>query len=205
MSSSYLFGITKKYKGIRLCEYTNSWLFSPMIWEVLEDKYFKEDESGKKPRILALFGQSAWKDMNIIMNNSENTDERVCWELSNQQVFFTKDKELISNSIIHFIENHKNYGMKDEETGIICPLKKDHIIERFNKIASDIKTLDEKKYPYFVLKNTSCDDYVEYWFAYDKKKRRYKTLKDWDKLPSEFVKIEDNKITAFIPIEKGNF
>ena len=73
MSSSSLYVINKNYEGECLIEYTNSWIFSPIIWQVLEDKYFKEDAKGRKPSILSPFGgQDAWKDMNNILNNSES-------------------------------------------------------------------------------------------------------------------------------------
>ena len=206
MSSSSLYIINTKYKGKQLFEYANSWLFSPIVWQVLGDKYFKEDDKGRKPSILSPFdGQDAWKDLNNIMNNSENTDERICWELSNQNVFYTKDKDFISDRIRYFVSTHQNYGSIEIETGNKnYLLRAKHINERFTQIAKDIKNLDEKKYPYFVLKNTSCDDSVEYWFEYDEKKRRYKTLKDWDELPAEFVCIENNKIIGFTRIKKEN-
>lgn len=201
MSYSSLFVINKRYKGKKLCDYHNSWLFSPIVWQILEDKYFTEDEYGMKPRVLDLFGKSAWSDINNIMNNSENTDERICWELSNQQIFFTRDKNVISDGIVKFISTHQNYGNKDFVTGEMwCPLKTEHIKERFMQIASDIKNLDEVKYPCFVFKNTSVDDWVDGWFYYDEKKRRYKTLKDVPEKTVEFVTINNSKITGFIDV-----
>lgn len=90
MSYSSLFAINKRYKGKHLCDYANSWLFSPVVWEVLEDKYFEEDERGIRPSILALFGKSAWGDMNKIMNNSENTDERISLGVKQSKYFLHK-------------------------------------------------------------------------------------------------------------------
>lgn len=199
MSSSYLYGINKRYKGKVLQEYSNSWIFSPIIWQVLEDKYFKEDAKGRKPSILSPFGgQDAWKDLNNIINNSENTDERLCWELSNQQIFFTKDKEFIADRIRYFVSTHQNYGSKDFETGNKnYLLRAKHINERFTQIAKDIKNLDKNKYPYFVLKNTSCDDSVECWFEDGK------TLKDLDEHIVEFVNIKDSKIIGFTDVARS--
>ena len=205
MSSSYLFVINKKFQGKRLHEYENSWLFTPVVLEVLEDKYFELNDFGRKPSILLDISMNYWKSMNHIMNNSKMTDERVCWEISNQQIFFTKDKAVISDSILHFVENHKQYALtEDNNNQKKSAMERPHIVERFMNIAMDIKNLDETKYPYFVLKNTSCDDSVEYWFEYDRKKRRCKTLKDWEKLPNEFVTIENAEITGFIRITKDN-
>lgn len=201
MSYSSLFVINKRYKGKSLCEYPNSWLFSPMVWHILEDKYLKENENGIKPKVLAMPGKSAWSDINKIMNNSESTDERICWELSNQQIFFTKDKNVIADGIVDFVLTHQNYGIKDIETGEkTCPLTSEHIKERFMKISSDIKSIDENKYPYFVLKNTSVDDWVDGWFYYDEKKRRYKTLKDLPEKVVEFVNIKNSKIVGFTDV-----
>lgn len=195
MSSSYLFGINKKFGGKRLVEYYNSWQFTPIVLDVLEDKY------GVKPHII--MSPDGWRKMNSIMNHSDITNERICWELGNQQIFFTKDKNLIADAILQFIETHQEYAPSDNETGVkIFAMQAPHLVKRFNEIASDIRNLDENKYPYFVFKNTSCDDGVEYWFDYDRKKRRYKTLKDWDKLDNEFVYIENNSIKGFISITK---
>ena len=207
MSSSYLFVINKKFKGKALREYADSWLYSPVVWTILEDKYLKPNKDGSKPCVLLPFGvRNAWAEINTEMNSSENTEERVCWELSNQNVFYTKDKDVVADSITSFIGNHKDYGQSSIETGEKSdPLRAGHIIARFSKIATDIKNLNENKYPYFVLKNTSCDDGVEYWFAYDKKLRRQRTLKDWDELPAEFVRIENMKISGFVRIKKGVF
>lgn len=38
MSCSSLYGIKADYTGEILCEYKNSWWFSPVVWSVLSDK-----------------------------------------------------------------------------------------------------------------------------------------------------------------------
>ena len=133
------------------------------------------------------------------MNNSSNTTDRICWEMSNQQIFFTKDKECIVNNIYKFIEQNKEYD-KDREDNI-SSLKREHIIERFNEITNDILSLDENEYPYFVFKNTSVDNNVERWFyTYDENCDEYidKSLKDWSEIIAEFVVIKDGKIANFV-------
>jgi len=200
MSYSSMFCIDKKYRGKRVQEYPNSWIFSPFIWHILEVTYMKKDENGRRLKVLSLFGESAWGDINTLMNNSEHTDERICWELSNQNIFLTKDKEVIANAILDFVKNHKDCIDDEMETQEL--IFKPHIIDRFNQVATDIKQLDENKYPYFVFKNTSVDDTVECWFYYDKKLRRHKRLNDWDNLDNEVVEIENQKIKKFINITK---
>lgn len=192
MSTSSLYGINKKYIGEELCKYSNSWLFSPIIWSVLADKYLRRVD-GRIQNVIGLNGDKVWNKLNSIMNMCNNTPDRICWEMSNQQIFFTKDKECIVNSIHKFMEQNKEY---DDHV-----LSKEHIIERFNDIANDILSLNENEHPYFVFKNTSCDDNVEYWFTeYNEETGKYvdKSLKDWDKSIAEFVVIKNGEIVKFI-------
>lgn len=117
--------------------------------------------------------------------------------MSNQQVFLTKDKNEISKAVREFAVNNKQYDLNDEG---ISTLTYEHIIERFEEIANDILEIDEEMYPYFVFKNTSVDDNVEYWFSkLNKEEDDYieKSLSEWDKHVAEFVFIEGNKITGF--------
>ena len=190
MSYSSLWGIKPNYKGEELITYKNSWYFSPMIWNILSDKYLPRDIMGYVQSVIGLHGQEVWKKINTVMNNSSNTPDRICWELGNQQIFFTKDKECIANSIRKFIEQNKEYDKSKEDN--LSPLEREHIIERFNEIADDILRLDENEYPYFVFKNTSCDDNVEFWFYNDK------SLRNWIEFLAEFVFIENEKIKEFV-------
>lgn len=202
MSCSSLYGIKKDYTGEELYEYRNSWLFSPIVMGILPEKYIPyeiQTPYGFKKSIIGMGGQEIWKKTNNKINNCDNTPDRICWEMSNQQIFFTKDKECIADSIRKFVEQNKDYDKSDEDN--LSSLEREHIIERFNEIADDIIGLDEKEYPYFVLKNTSVDDGVSFWFSdYDEEKDEYtdKSIKDWDKFLAEFVVIKDGKIAKFI-------
>lgn len=202
MSCSSLYGIKKDYTGEELYEYRNSWLFSPIVMGVLPEKYIPhkiQTPYGFKKSIIGMGGQEIWKKTNSKINNCDNTPDRICWEMSNQQIFFTKDKECIADSIRKFVEQNKDYNKSDEDN--LSSLEREHIIERFNEIADDILGLDENEYPYFVFKNTSVDDNVEYWFShFDEETDEYtdKSIKDWDKFLAEFVVIEDGKISKFI-------
>ena len=202
MSCSSLYGIKKDYTGEELYEYRNSWLFSPIVMGILPEKYIPyeiQTPYGFKKSIIGMGGQEIWKKTNNKINNCDNTPDRICWEMSNQQIFFTKDKECIATNIRQFVEQNKAYDKSDEDN--LSPLEREHIVERFNEIADDIVGLDENEYPYFVLKNTSVDDGVSFWFSdYDEEKDEYtdKSIRDWDKLLAEFVVIEDGKIAKFI-------
>ena len=202
MSCSSLYGIKPDYTGEELYEYRNSWLFSPIVMGILPEKYIPyeiQTPYGFKKSIIGMGGQEIWKKTNNKINNCDNTPDRICWEMSNQQIFFTKDKECIADSIRKFVEQNKDYDKSDEDN--LSSLEREHIIERFNEIADDIVGLDENEYPYFVLKNTSVDDGVSFWFSdYDEEKDEYtdKSIKDWDKFLAEFVVIEDGKIAKFI-------
>lgn len=197
MSYSSLYGIKKNYVGEELCEYKNSWLFSPVVWDILSDKYLPR-QCGMVQSIIGLNGNKVWSKINSIMYNSDNTPDRICWEITNQQIFFTKDKEYVVNNIRRFIEQNKEYGKYIDDD--ISPIEREHIIERFNEIASDIFELDEDEYPCFVFKNTSSDDGVVSWFYDDDENDGYinKSLKDWTEFIAEFVVIENGKIVNFV-------
>lgn len=197
MSYSSLYGIRKDYVGEELCEYKNSWLFPVIVWNVLSDKYLPR-KHGLVQSVIGMDGNEVWTRINDIMNNSDNTPDRICWEMTNQQIFFTKDKKCIVDSIHKFIEQNNEYNKYEEDN--ISPLKREHIIERFNDIANDILTLDENEYPYFVFKNTSVDDGVERWFyTYDENDEYIdKSLKDWEEYIAEFVIITDDRVDNFV-------
>jgi hypothetical protein len=202
MSSSSLWGIKKDYTGEKLEEYGNSWLFSPLVWDTLCEKYIPSDihtSSIYKKSITGIGGRDIWIKANDALNNSDDIADRVCWELSNQCVYATKDKLLIANSIRKFAEQNKEYSDKSDDGEWF--LQVPHIVERFEEIASDIEALDENEYPYFVFKNTSVDDAVESWFyKYDAETDEYVecSLKELDKTVTEFVVIKDEKITDFV-------
>lgn len=202
MSYSSLFGIKKDYTGEQIFKYHNSWLFSPVVWGVLPEKYiptYVMTPYGFKKGIIGFEGNDVWLKTNSHINTCDNTPDRICWELSNEQIFSTKDKVCIANAIHEFVKQNKSYD-KSREDGL-SPFERPHIVERFDKIANDILSLDENEYPYFVLKNTSVDDSVEYWFnPYDEDEDRHvtKSLKDWDKFLTEFVIIVDGKIENFV-------
>jgi hypothetical protein len=104
----------------------------------------------------------------------------------------------VANAIRDFVKQNNNYCRDIEDN--IPVLEREHIIERFEKIASEIELLSEDT-PYFVMKNTSVDDSVERWFEkYDDKQDEYIEvgLNQVDEFVTEFVVIEDGKIVNFI-------
>ena len=111
----------------------------------------------------------------------------------------TKDKKIISDSIHKFVEQNKNYDKSDEDG--ISSLEREHIIERFNEIADEIIGLDENEYPYFVFKNSSCDDGVERWFFKEDENGEYveaSIKENIDGFYAEFVVIENGEIKGFV-------
>lgn len=199
MSYSSFYGIRKDYTGECIADFRNSWLFSPIIWRVLSDKTLPR-KWGMIQSVTGLYGVDVWKKINTKMNNSENMSDRICWELSNQLVFFTKDKDLIANAIHDFLENNSNYDISEEDG--VSALKREHIIERFKEISDVITNLDEEEYPYFVLKNTSVDDGVERWFRkWNEESDEYEdsSLRDSKEYVTEFVVIENGLIKEYIP------
>lgn len=199
MSYSSLWTIKPNYIGEEFHTYNNSWWFSPIVWDVLSDKTLPRGFMGRIQSVIGMDGNEVWRKINNKMNNSENVSDRICWEISNQNIFFTKDKEFIVSCIRKFLEDNKGYDKSDKDG--VSILEREHIIERFNDIANDILDLDENEYPYFVLKNTSVDDGVECWFSkYDKEKDEYTEipLNKSEKFLAEFVIIEDGNIKEFV-------
>ena len=199
MSCSSLYGITKDYKGKEIIEYKNSWYFSPVVWSVLSDKLLPR-KYGYIQNVIGIDGQEVWKNINNILNNSDFLVDRVLWELSNAEIFKTKDKSIIADCIRDFLKVNSKYDKSDEDN--ISVLKRDHIIERWNEIATDIENLNEEEFPFFVFKNTSCDDSVEYWFIkYNEESDEYEErgLNECEDLVTEFVIIENNSIIDYIP------
>ena len=199
MSCSSLYGITKDYKGKEIIEYKNSWYFSPVVWNVLSDKLLPR-KHGYPQNVIGFGGQEVWKNINNILNNSDFLADRVLWELSNQAIFKTKDKNIIADCIRDFLKVNNKYDKSDEDNVPI--LKRDHIIERWNEIAIDIEDLNEEEFPFFVFKNTSCDDSVESWFIkYNEESDGYEErgLNECEDLVTEFVIIENDSIINYIP------
>lgn len=203
MSYSSLYRIDKKYMGQGFKTYKNSWLFSPMVWDILLEKYIPQDVItlyGYKKSLICDFDRTLWTKLNDSLNASDNLADRVCWEMSNQQIFYVRDKAIVARCIRQFVEQNKEYDKSPNDN--LSPLERDHIVERFNEIATDIEGLDWSEYEYFVFKNTSCDDAVEFWFReYDERTDSYneKYLDEWDRFLAEFVEIEDGeRISRFI-------
>ncbi|MGX7745819.1 hypothetical protein [Rhodopseudomonas parapalustris] len=198
MSSSSLWVMDKNFNGTELTEFRNSWYFSPIVWDVLSDKYIPQLIStpyGYKKSII--MDSSLFRPLNDKVNNCGCIADRICWEMSNQQIFFTKDKELIANSILQFVEVNSKFSKNSDGEYL---LKAEHIAKRFKEIADAILELNEEITPYFIFKNSSCDDNVEYWFSkYDENEEEYfdAPLSEMDKVVTEFVFIENGEITGF--------
>lgn len=198
MSYSSLWVMNNKYEGFEVKEFSNSWWFSPIVWDILFEKYLPEKMYhpyiGKMAYMIAVeFDKSVYSSLNNRINKCTSNADRVCWKMSNQQIFFTKDKQFVADAILQFAKDNTRYNERI--------LTQDHIKNRFAEIANSILELDENEYPYFIFKNTSCDDNVEWWFSnYNEEEDEYKTinLSQQPKLVAEFVIIENNKIDKFV-------
>lgn len=69
MSYSSLYGIKADYTGEILCEYKNSWWFSPVVWSVLSDKTLPK-VMGYIQSVIGMHGADVWKKINTKMNKS---------------------------------------------------------------------------------------------------------------------------------------
>jgi len=198
----------KEFYGSELIEFSNSWLFSPMIWDVLLDKYmsqrkmqlFNGERAGFMSSIMA--DKSLNSDLNDCINKCNNLSDRIAWEMSNQQIFFTKDKLDVANAIREFVQKNKHYNRNSDG---ICPLEQEHIIKHFNEIAEVIEQLQEAENPYFIFKTSSADDDVEYWFSeYSEEEKEYipRSLKTVEKVVAEFVSLTGAGGMEFIMVPR---
>jgi len=198
MSYSSLFLIDTNLKGHELYEFQNSWLFSPIIWNILLNEYQPERRQSfplkpEEKRIFlseTMFDKTLHGRLNDMLNNSDNQSDRIMWELSNQQGFFSKDKDFINKSILKFLSS----------PGYCKAECVQHIFNRFREVAQIIKNIDEEKYPYFVFKNSSVDDGVQNIFShYNEEIDDYEdlALSDHEEDILEFVIIENQKIKEF--------
>lgn len=186
MSYSTLYGITSDLHGVELNNYHNAWLFCPAIWQFLELKY----HTGS---VIGFSITEGEKQLNKIMNKGENPAEQICWELSNQQVFCTKDKDFVADCIEKFMKTAQLEGTVYED--------------RFRLVAADIRNIDTSKYKFFVFKNISVDNWVENWFLrYDAELDTAVdcSLLDSDYFRNELVEIDqtNNCVSRFIPPEE---
>lgn len=200
MIYSSLYGIKKDYTGEIISNYQNAWLFSPVIWEILSDKVLPKDAYGKWQSFFSFNGNNVLREINKIMNNSKNMADRICWEVSNQSIFYIKDKHFISEKIKEFLATNNNYCKSEDDN--IPALLIEHIVERFNTIANDINNLDESKYLFFVFKNKSSDNNVEKWFyKYNEKGEPYFSCPITENLNNfyaEFIVIKNGEIVKFV-------
>jgi len=192
MSYTSLWEIDKNWSGKEYTTYRNSWLFPPVVWDVLMCKYIapKERYDGHtmhKSYLSWTFSfdkeitNQRWEMLNARINESEIQYDRVLWELAGLSVFNAKDKEFVADCIEKFFE--ENVKSNPEYKGA------DHIAERFFEVAKDIRTFPQRV-KYFVIHPTSCDDNVEWWF-------NHKRLCSWDKYVCEFTLVEGQRIAGF--------
>lgn len=194
MSQSTLWVMNQEFNGMVVEEFSNSWSFTPVVMDILFQKYLPERafHKGKKVSFLSatMFDASLERTLNLELNASPLTQDRILWELALQQVFAIHDQHFVAQCIQTFLSVNypltKNYG--------------EHIQKRFNEVADAILSLDEQASAYFMLKGTSVDDSVETWFyGYNEKtgKRETRTLREAEQVVCEFVLIENQKVKGF--------
>lgn len=195
MSCSSLWLVDKDFIGEEGIEFGNSWLFSPVVGNVLFNKYLPEktmSAHGKTDYIIAsMFDNTIIPKLNEKINYCDIQEDRILWELSNQQIFESKDKDFVADCIIKFLDINKEYMTDIGE----------HILDRFKEISDIIRDIDITQNAYFIFKNTSCDDGVEYWFRqYNEEEDEYEksSLLNLDKAVAELVVIKDNEIVQFV-------
>lgn len=208
MSYSSIWTIDKKLYGKEDTQFKNSFLFAPIVlnlifWKYLPEKsYLELGPLNRKVRtsyitacITKIDGDDSptiFSVLNEKMKKLSDLDTRILWELCHGEIFFIKDRERIADAILSFLEKNPVYDEK--------PIP-DHIKERFLEISNAIKNLsDENKY--FVFKNSSSDDDVERWFGYYDEDDNYidEAIGERNKEDVEWAKIENDTI-KFLSLE----
>lgn len=196
MSSSSLWVMDKKFYGKEMVEFPNSWLFAPMSWDILMNKYLPPQyvplghEPIKSFIPASIFDKTIGSRLNEKINNSDIQEDRVLWELGSQQVFFTKDKDFVADAIDRFLKTNAAFA---DDLG-------EPIFVRYAEVSAAIRAIDGEEHPYFVMKNTSCDDGVEWWFVKytdEDEENAVQPLSALEKRVTEFVFIENEKISGF--------
>ena len=191
MSHSSIYELNANYEVCNIIELHNSWFYSPVVWDELFFKYCPEKTKvgfgDTKLGIMSIsvWDKSIWNYLNDKMNNSKNINDRILWELSQQQIFEKKDYKKIANALEYGINEYcKDFG--------------EHIKDRWEQMARIIKNSEAE---YIIHKNTSCDDGVQIHFAkYNADDDEYGSfsLKDSEYLNKiEFVKIDGNDEMSF--------
>lgn len=104
MSSSSLWTLDEKLIGRQKIEFDNSWFFTPVVLTVLFHKYIpwkRYNAIGDETSYLTavMFDESIHNELNKIINDTDTIEDRILWELCNQQIFFSKDRAFISNCL----------------------------------------------------------------------------------------------------------
>ena len=192
MSYTELWGIKKDWYGEEIKSYQNSYMFVPAICDKLLCEYISESERRKvidfdseaidSYLFFCFIGIGNWEKLNHKINDSDCFTNRIMWDLCNSGIFSAKDKEKVADCIIKFFKKY----FSDKEYTITA--------KRLEEVAEDIRNLD-KKYKYFCIHGTSCDDNVERWF-YDSE-GEVATLSDCCDPDCCFVTISDNNEISY--------
>lgn len=187
MSESSLWGIKEDFIGEEISIFKNSWIFTPVMDNILFRKYLPEYIIHDCVSYITsvMFDNSIPKELNNKINNCKVNDDRIVWELTNQQIFCSSDKEVIGQAIISFFDSNKEENEFNTD-----------VINRVHEVAAEIQNIDISKYPYFVFKNSNCDDNVKCWFqTYNPKTEEYEAsslLDIKDKIVTELVMLDND-------------
>lgn len=208
MSYSQLYVLDKNLKPAYIEEFQNSWLFPIPIFGYLVNKYASEEEKERarvfnkgfsgfnpdkpiNPVTHFMFDAEnlRFKAINNAINKSSSITDRIGWELVNQQMFYSKHKDLI----VKAIKELQQLSEGDEE--------------RFEAVANEISTIDIEQHPFFIFKNNTIDDGVEKYFRFyneESNEEETKSLHEYKgKICFDLVVIENGKMSFVEPLQGG--
>lgn len=200
MNMCRLYVMDKRYYGTVLNSFDDTLWFTPVIWHILLEKYVAE-LFVRNPKLRHQIGKEegrrAIHQLNDRLALMDEKTDRVCWELSHEQVFFTKDKHIIADAILQFtIQNLDVIRIGGDSL-----LESRKVFNRFTEIAAAIRAIDENIYPYFIFQSTGVHDNVSDWFRkINEETGQYesRSLRDASDVYTEFVYIKrDGRIHGF--------
>ena len=171
MSTSAIWVLDEEYKGVKIKNYKNAFLISPVIWDFLFKHY------GFKGFV---FSNADMKSLDTALKSSKKLEHRILWEFSMQGVFNMKDRDKVVNALEYIISTF-NLIKEDE-----------HIKKLFELLVVDLKQLNSLSFNYFVYEASSPNIEIK---LFKDELGNNQSLKNNKNYVCDFIKIDEDVLT----------